>query len=114
MNTTNFAVFFVQKALRRHQLENVNFRRDRPVVRGGGLPQLLLGFRQCDVKALFAGVCALEQELQSKRRFARTGYSFHQIEPIADETAVEDIVEPRRTKLRLGGSAGSLVHGPPR
>ena len=69
-------VEYLQTGWRRDQLEDFNFRRNLPAVRGRALAQLLFGFRQRDVERAFAELGALDQELQRDGGLARPRRAF--------------------------------------
>jgi len=93
-------LMFVQQALRRHQLENVDARQV-PTMGAGAGPQLLLGFRQRDVEAAFTLGCSGQEEAQGRGGLARSRRAFDQEHPVAFETAREDVIETNDTRVRL-------------
>ena len=68
----------VEQAFGRQQLEHDDPLVQRPAVGGGAQPQLPFGFRQGDVEALLAGLCALHQELERDRRLSGPGVTLDQ------------------------------------
>ena len=55
--------------------------------------QFLLAFGQSDIKTRFAFLLAVEQKLQTHRRFTRAGISLKQIKPIFGQTAFENEIQ---------------------
>jgi hypothetical protein len=67
-------------------------------VRFGSSQQLLSRFGQRDIQARFASPGAGEQILKRERRLARARIAVEQIEPLADQAAVKDLVQARHTR----------------
>ena len=67
---------------------------ERPAVRLGAGLQLLLRLRERNVETLLAGAHALEQELQRERGLAGTRIAVDEIEPLGDQSAAQDFVQP--------------------
>jgi len=68
---------------------------DRPAMRRGPRRQFFLGFRESDVKALFLVFVTFAKELNRQRSFARARVTFQKIQPVRNEPAVEDVIQPR-------------------
>jgi hypothetical protein len=69
----------------------------RPAVGRGDFFDFLLAFGQRDVQHGLALLHAFEQELQGQRRLAGSRLAFDQVQPVADETAAQDLVQPSNT-----------------
>jgi hypothetical protein len=55
--------------------------------------QVALRLRHRDVQRLLAGACTLEQKLQRKGRFPDARIALYEIDVIAREAALENVVE---------------------
>ena len=73
----------IEHALRRHQLENLDLRPDRPAMRPRAVAQLVLGFGEADIDAGFVRLGAGEQKLQRNRGLAGARAALEQVQPIA-------------------------------
>ena len=72
----------------------------------GACSQLVLGFSERDVKALFAVPRAFDQELKRERRLSRAGFTLHQVKPISLEATNEHVVQPFDTAASQLGKGG--------
>ena len=83
---------------------------ERPIVTGGGVPQLPLGFGQRDIQAALAGSRAFEQELQRQRRLSRAGRAFDEVEVLAHQPAKQDGIQPGNAGTRQRWHWSLTVH----
>jgi hypothetical protein len=67
-------------------------------VRSGDSQQLLLGFRECDVKAGFAETHAFEKKLKGKGRFTHAGVALDKIKPMPWQAAAQDFIQSWNTR----------------
>ena len=73
----------IEHTLRRHQLENLDLRPDRPAMGPRAVTQFVFGLGEADIDSGFARFGAGEQELQRDRRLAGTGAALQQVQPVA-------------------------------
>jgi hypothetical protein len=83
----------VEKAFRRHQLHDLDIRPEGPAMRRGAVAQFLIGLGQADIHADLAGFRPCHQKLQGNRRLAGAGAPLQQMQPVAGEPPVHDLVE---------------------
>ena len=69
--------------------------------------ELGLRLRKRYIESLLAEAQTFEQELQSERRFADAGITVDQVEPIARQPAVQDVIESGHARR----AALIVVHG---
>ena len=84
-------------AVFRDQLDDL-YAVQRPAVRFRAGQQLLSRFGQRDIQAGFAGPGSGEQILKRERRLACARIAVDQIEPLADQAAVEHLVQARHAR----------------
>jgi hypothetical protein len=73
--------------------------------------QLVRGFRQRDVEALFAFCDTVEQELQAEGGLAGARRAFDQVETLRGQPAIQNIVETGNTGRNWGLNSAWVVVG---
>jgi hypothetical protein len=84
-----------------------------PAVGLGNRTKLCFGFGQGDIETRFAEPDAFEQELQRKRRLARAGRPFHEIEAVCGDASAQNVVEAFDScggAMIFGGRNCGFVH----
>src|SRR5436190_18628351 len=85
-------LLFVEQALGRHQLENVDAG-EIPSVRVGAFAQLFLGLRQGYVERLFPGLGSGHKERQRNGRLAGAWVTLKKEQAVADQAAAQNVVQ---------------------
>ena len=93
---------FVQQAFRWDEFEHAD-PGQVPAMRGCRGPQFLFGFGERDVECRLIGALSLDEELHRQRGLAGAGIALDEVEPVAFDPAIQDIIQAFDAQASLRG-----------